>query len=752
MAIAICAEKDGRILFGDGTLELSFDRATGRWIGLRDAATGAGLLHGGAAQAPLVITVGGVTTATKARHHTVSVVDAETCGARAACTGFRGEERPGAVTLVLETRDREWTFEERFTLVAGKSRVDRTVTVGYEGPGTALLRGLEVRTPPADLGPWPECFVEAPGYPTKPHQPLASLTFGEPWKRLESPLGHGCPGWLSGVFAIDNPSRNLAMVFWTWDELESCAVSATRVDAGTRVAHKVDLADRLRAGHRVTWEGAHVQLTRGGWREALQRFNDWYEEIGFRVPADTPAWIRTAHIYNCYVGHLSYADPPQYPDHDALVADLDRIGALGFDTVYTMPHVPYPGYDSEDYLDVEKQYGSADGVRRLAAACHARGMKLMLDIGIHGVVDGELARIRQDFIAEKRFHDHPLPEVSPYRTEHPGFFMHTDTGKLAATYTWAFDHADQGWRDHLIEAMTLYVRAFGADGFRIDAPTWVPFPDWTEGRPHRASASIYGSAKLFEQARAAIHPADPDVAFYSEAPGPVFARGFDVFYDYDHQWLYSALLQPKSDKGYLYIAAFPDERISAADMAVWLEQLRLVKPRGTASVHHLDSGDTFGWSNLQYRRQVFGVPAARALFALVVSLGGPLMMYAHAEDGMEDFYRAILSLKRSLPAVDRGALDCLAVSCDDDRVFAPLRTLGGQVVVPVINLSDRARAATLALPVDRLGAGASWLVTDRVDDSRIPGPSGKAWKRAELAAVKVDLGPFQHRFLEVTRA
>ncbi|HSV93833.1 MAG TPA: alpha-amylase family glycosyl hydrolase, partial [Desulfobacterales bacterium] len=622
----------------------------------------------------------------------------------------------------------------------------------YEGGGTALLRGLEVRTPPADLGAWPECFVEAPGYPTKPHQPLPSLTFGEPWKRLESPLGHGCPGWLSGVFAIDNPSRNLAMVFWTWDEQESCGVSAVRCDAGTRVSHRVDLADRFRTGHRVSWEGAHVQLTHGAWRDALGLFHDWYDEIGFRVPADVPGWARTAHLYNCFVGYLPYADPPQYPDHDALIADLDRIEALGFDTVYTMPHVPYPGYDSEDYLDVEKQYGSADGVRRLAAACHDRGLKLMLDIGIHGVVDGELARIRQDFIAEQRFHDHPLPEVSHYRTKHPGFFMHTDTGKLAATYTWAFDHADQGWRDHMVEAMSLYVREFGADGFRIDAPTWVPFPDWTEGRPHRASASIYGSAKLFEQARAAIHRGNPDVVFYSEAPGPVFARGFDLFYDYDHQWLYSALLQPKSDKGYLYIAAFPDERISAADMAVWIEQLRLVKPRGTTSVHHLDSGDTFGWSNLQYRRQVFGVPAAKALFALVVSLGGPLMMYAHAEDGMEEFYRDILRMKRSLPAVDRGDIDCLAVGCDNDRVFAPLRTLETQVVVPVINIADRVCAATLALPVDRLGPGDAWIVMDRVDGTVIAGGSGGTWKRRDLTAVKVDLGPFQYRFLEVTRA
>src|SRR5512136_2382932 len=108
MAIAVCTEKDGRVLFGDGSLELSFDRSSGRWLGMRDAKTGREVLRGGAGQAPLVITVGGVTTATKARHHAVSVVDAETIGARAACTGYRCEEGRGRVALVLATRDRDW--------------------------------------------------------------------------------------------------------------------------------------------------------------------------------------------------------------------------------------------------------------------------------------------------------------------------------------------------------------------------------------------------------------------------------------------------------------------------------------------------------------------------------------------------------------------------------------------------------------------------------------------------------------------
>jgi hypothetical protein len=128
------------------------------------------------------------------------------------------------------------------------------------------------------------------------------------------------------------------------------------------------------------------------------------------------------------------------------------------------------------------------------------------------------------------------------------------------------------------------------------------------------------------------------------------------------------------------------------------------------------------------------------------------MMYAHAEDGMVEYYRSILALKRALPAVDRGTIEYLAVGCDDDQVFAPLRTHGGQVVVPAINLADRSCAATLALPVDRLGSGDAWTVTDRVDGTLLRGPSGQAWKREELAAVEVDLGPFQYRFLEVAPA
>ena len=77
-----CEGKDGLVRFGDSSLELSFDAATGRWLTLRDLSSGEDVLVHGSLQAPVTISVGGVTTATAGRDEWWSVVDAETveCG------------------------------------------------------------------------------------------------------------------------------------------------------------------------------------------------------------------------------------------------------------------------------------------------------------------------------------------------------------------------------------------------------------------------------------------------------------------------------------------------------------------------------------------------------------------------------------------------------------------------------------------------------------------------------------------------
>jgi len=189
------------------------------------------------------------------------------------------------------------------------------------------------------------------------------------------------------------------------------------------------------------------------------------------------------------------------------------------------------------------------------------------------------------------------------------------------------------------------------------------------------------------------------------------------------------------------------------DLGPWLEQLRLARPRGAITVHHLDSADTFGWSCNQFRREVFGVPAARAFLGICVAIAGSLMTYSGAEQGMEEFTRSLLALKRALPALDRGDVDYLAVRADDRRVFATLRTLDGQAVIPVVNVADRLSTAVLALdPAVLPVRGAAFRVVDRLDGTVLLGPSGPAWRKEELGAIVVPLSPFQVRVLEIVPA
>ena len=168
-------QENGRILFGDASLELAFDSGTGRWLTLRDLQSGDDLLQHGAQQAPETISVNGVSTATMGREEWWSVVDAETVGIQAVCTGSEYTETDRGPMLTVHTREGDWLIDQRYTLPPGEGRIERGLRLEYRGDGEALLRSVELCVPLIHLGPVGECFVEAPGYPTKTHQALGSL-------------------------------------------------------------------------------------------------------------------------------------------------------------------------------------------------------------------------------------------------------------------------------------------------------------------------------------------------------------------------------------------------------------------------------------------------------------------------------------------------------------------------------------------------------------------------------------------------
>src|SRR5205085_3182594 len=113
------------------------------------------------------------------------------------------------------------------------------------------------------------------------------------------------------------------------------------------------------------------------------------------------------------------------------------------------------------------------------------------------------------------------------------------------------------------------------------------------------------------------------------------------------------------------------ERMTARDIAVWLAQRRLAMPPGAIKVRHLDCHDTY-WPPREFRRETFG-PAARAIVGIFAFIDGGFMDYHGADEGHEEFYRRVMHLRRTVPAIKHGTCDYLAVKPSEEMVFAPLR-------------------------------------------------------------------------------
>ena len=174
-------ENDDRIVFSNNLLELNFDRYSGRWVHLIDRIRNKTIINNGSQEAPIVLIVNGETTVKSGRSQWWSLAGAEEIGMNTICSNYTINKKEGL--LVLHTREADWFIDQIYRLRG--ERLERGLKITYLGDKEALLRGIEFNVPPGNLGPASECFVEAPGYPVKAHQPLTFLASGLYWDKIK---------------------------------------------------------------------------------------------------------------------------------------------------------------------------------------------------------------------------------------------------------------------------------------------------------------------------------------------------------------------------------------------------------------------------------------------------------------------------------------------------------------------------------------------------------------------------------------
>ena len=200
------------------------------------------------------------------------------------------------------------------------------------------------------------------------------------------------------------------------------------------------------------------------------RLEDLLKSQYFGKPALRSAdWAKDAVIYSVYLRSFS----PE-GTFAALEKRLPELKDLGATVLWLLP--VHPGgvknrkgslgspYSIQDYYAVNPEFGTMGDFRRLVAAVHKNGMKLIIDlVANHTSWDSKLIK------------------------EHPDWFVRDISGKIVApnpdwTDVAHLDYSRPELRKYMIDMMCWWVREVGIDGYRCDVAELVPTSFWNEAR------------------------------------------------------------------------------------------------------------------------------------------------------------------------------------------------------------------------------------------------------------------------------
>jgi alpha-glucosidase len=206
-------------------------------------------------------------------------------------------------------------------------------------------------------------------------------------------------------------------------------------------------------------------------------------------------WWQRGVVYQIYPRSFADSNGDGLGDLAGIEAHLDHLqdgtpGSLGIDAIWLSPIYPSPdfdmGYDVSDYVDVDPRYGSIAGFEQLVAACHGRGIRVILDLVLNHS-SSDHAWFRASRAGRTGHHaDWYIWRDSPGRTvtgrRRPPNNWRSFFGGSAWTWepareqfylhTFLPEQPDLNWRNPEVRAALLdVVRTWldrGVDGFRLD--------------------------------------------------------------------------------------------------------------------------------------------------------------------------------------------------------------------------------------------------------------------------------------------
>lgn len=373
-----------------------------------------------------------------------------------------------------------------------------------------------------------------------------------------------------------------------------------------------------------------------------------------------PAWAAQSNIYEVNLRQFSSEGTIM-----AFEKALPRLKDMGVEVLWFMPITPIglkgrkmteadlgSYYAVKDYKGFNPEFGTMDNWKTFVKRAHEMGFKVITD-----------------WVA-----NHSAPD-NHWMTAHPDFYAKDSAGKLIAPHDWTdvrkLNYNNRELRDSMIDAMKFWVTETGIDGFRCDVADEVPIDFWKE-----CIAELKKSKHVFMLAEAG------NLDLYS--------AGFDQLYAWTIMHAMSELYAGKKT-----VTQF--DSLVNADITKY--------PKDAYRLFFTTNHDENSWNGTEFEKYGDAYKTF-AVFSQTMYQSVPLI-YNGQEDmnkkqlkffikdtipwegemDLAPFYKTLLALRKSNPALAANASYKKLKSTADSSVFAYLREKDGHKVAVILNLS-----------------------------------------------------------------
>ena len=382
-------------------------------------------------------------------------------------------------------------------------------------------------------------------------------------------------------------------------------------------------------------------------------------------------------------------------DLAGLTAHLDEIASLGVTALWINPLVKnidlavtgagfpdwaYHGYWADDFTRLDPRFGTEAELEALVRACHARGIRVVLDV-VYNHAGYNSAYLRN-------------PVTRAYLRRECG----EDDLTSCLSGLPDFETERPEVRDFLLGAQLPWAKRYGLDGFRLDTVKHVDHDFWQVHRRRlraEVSKDFFLVGEVWGGDREGLDPwfagdemdAGFDFGFQGSAVGWVAGRGRSIAFA---RYLES---RQKVRPGYLLSHYLSSHDVEGALALLGGDRARF---RLAAALQLTTSGLPVIYYGEEVARNIGKWPENRSDMpwgdkGLSPGNGIP------RDEGMRDWYRRLIALRRAHPALAHGTHRTLS-SEGDLLVFLREAGPGGDAVVVAVNRGGATASAVVARP------------------------------------------------------